>query len=324
MPTLRYAARILFAGILLAVFAVATAQEYPRKPIRIVVGFPPGGGADSIARLMIARLSERLGQQFVIDNRAGASGNIALEILAKSPPDGYTLMVTTPTITVNPALYDKPGYDPINDFSPIALMATTVYVLVVHPSLPVKSVRELVALAKAKPRQLYYSSGGNGAAAHLTLELFRSMTNIEIVHVSYKGVAPAVIALLSGEVQFSSGTPNATMPLVNEKRLRALAVTSAGRSAFAPDLPSVAEAGVPGYENTAWYGMLAPAKTPRPIIDKLNAAILAVIALPDVKAGFANQSFEITTSTPDEFAGLIKTELVKWAKVVKSSGMKVE
>ena len=319
MQRLRYAARILFTGILLAVFAAATAQEYPRKPIRIVVGFPPGGGADSIARLMIARLSERLGQQFVIDNRPGASGNIALEILAKSPPDG-----STPTITVNPALYDKPGYDPINDFSPIALMASTVYVLVVHPSLPVKSVRELVALAKTKPRQLYYSSGGNGAAAHLTLELFRSMANIEIVHVPYKGVAPAVIALLSGEVQFSAGTPNATLPLVKEKRLRALAVTGAGRSAFALDLPSVAEAGVPGYENTAWYGMLAPAKTPRPIIDKLNAAILAVIALPDVKAGFATQSFEITTSTPDEFAGLIKTELVKWAKVVKSSGMKVE
>ena len=324
MQALHVAARIFFTGMLLAPCAAATAQDYPRKPVRLVIGFPPGGGADSVGRLVIAKLSERLGQQFVIDNRPGASGNIALEILAKSPPDGYTLMITTPTVTVNPALYSKPGYDPINDFSPVALMASTVYVFVVHPSLPVKSIRELVALAKAKPGQLYYSSGGNGAAAHLTMELFRSMTNIDIVHVPFKGIAPAVIALVSGEVQFSSGTPNATLPLVNEKRLRALAVTSAGRSAFAPDLPSVAEAGVPGYENTAWYGMLAPAKTPRPIIDKLNAAILAVIALPDVKAGFNTQSFEITTSTPDEFSALIKTELVKWAKVVKSSGMKVE
>jgi tripartite-type tricarboxylate transporter receptor subunit TctC len=269
-------------------------------------------------------LSERLGQQVVIDNRPGAGGNIALEILAKSPPDGYTLMVTTPTVTVNPALYARPGYDAINDFDPVVLMGSTVYVLVVHPSLPVKSVRELVALAKAKPRGLYYSSGGNGAAAHLTLELFRTMTNIEIVHVPYKGIAPALIALLSGEVQFSSGTLASTMPFVNEKKLRALAVTSAGRSAFVPDLPSVAEAGVPGFENTAWYGVLAPAKTPRPIIDKLNAAILAVMALPDVKAGFSGQSFEVTPSTPDQFSGFIKTELVKWGKVVKSSGMKVE
>ncbi len=324
MLTLRFATCILFTGILLAAFAATAAEEYPAKPVRLVIGFPPGGGADSVARLVIARLSERLGQQFVIDNRPGASGNIALQALAKSPPDGYTLMVTTPTVTVNPALYDKPGYDAINDFAPVALMASTVYVFVVHPSLPVKSVRELVALAKAKPRQLYYSSGGNGSAAHLTLELFRSMTNIEIVHVPYKGIAPAVIALLSGEVQFSSGTPNATMPLVNEKRLRALAVTSAGRSAFAPELPSVSEAGVPGYENTAWYGMLAPARTPRPVIDRLNAAILAAIAMPDVTAGFNTQSFEITTSTPEQFAGLIKSELVKWAKVVKSSGMKVE
>ena len=324
MLTLRFATCILFTGILLAAFAATAAEEYPAKPVRLVIGFPPGGGADSVARLVIARLSERLGQQFVIDNRPGASGNIALQALAKSPPDGYTLMVTTPTVTVNPALYDKPVYDAINYFAPVALMASTVYVFVVHPSLPVKSVRELVALAKAKPRQLYYSSGGNGSAAHLTLELFRSMTNIEIVHVPYKGIAPAVIALLSGEVQFSSGTPNATMPLVNEKRLRALAVTSAGRSAFAPELPSVSEAGVPGYENTAWYGMLAPARTPRPVIDRLNAAILAAIAMPDVTAGFNTQSFEITTSTPEQFAGLIKSELVKWAKVVKSSGMKVE
>ena len=312
------------ACILLAAAGAATGQEFPIKPIRLIIGFPPGGGADNLARLMLARLSEQLGQQVVIDNRPGASGNIALEQLAKSPADGYSLMITTPSVTVNPALYAKPGYDPINDFAPVALMGSTVYVLVVHPSLPVKSVKELIALAKSRPRQLYYSSGGNGSAAHLSLELFRSMSGIEIVHVPYKGIAPALIALLSGEVQFSSGSPTSTMPFVKEKRLRALAVTSAQRSAFVPDLPSMSEAGVPGYENTAWYGVLAPARTPRPVIDKLNAAIIAVIALPDVKSGFNTQSFEITTSTPEQFSTLIKTELVKWAKIVKDSGMKNE
>ena len=311
-------------AIFLVATAAASAQEYPVKPVRLIIGFPPGGGADNVARLIVPKLSELLGQQAVIDNRPGASGNIALELLAKSPPDGYVLMITTPTVTVNPALYARPGYDAINDFAPVALMGTAVYVLVVHPSLPVRSVKELMALARAKPRQLFYSSGGNGSAAHLSLELFRSMTGIEFVHVPYKGIAPAVIALLSGEVQFSSGTPASTMPFVRENRLRALAVTSAQRSAFVPELPSISEAGVPGYENTAWYGVLAPAKTPRPIIDKLNAATLRVIALPEVKAGFLAQSFEITTSTPEQFSALIKTELVKWAKVVKSSGMKVE
>jgi len=203
-------------------------------------------------------------------------------------------------------------------------MGSTVYVLLVHPSLPVNSVREFIAFAKARPRQLNYSSGGSGSAANLSIELFRSMSGIEVVHVPYKGIGPALIALLSGEVQFTSGTPTSAMPFVKDNRLRALAVTSARRSQFLPDLPSIAEAGVPGYESTAWYGVLAPAKTPRPIIGKLNAAILVVLALPDVKAGFSSQSFEITPSTPEQFSSLIKTELVKWAKVVKSSGMKVE
>ena len=320
----RFAAWTLLAGVILSGIDLASAQDFPAKPIRLIIGFPPGGGADTVARLIVPKLSEQLGQQVVIDNRAGASGNIALELLAKSPPDGYSLMLTTPTVTVNPALYAKPGYDPVNDFAPVALMATTIYVLVVHPSLPVKSVKELVALARAKPRQLFYSSGGNGSAAHLSLELFRSMARIEIVHVPYKGIAPALIALLSGEVQFSSGSPTSTLPFIKEGRLRALAVTSAGRSAFVPDLPSISEAGVPGYETTAWYGTLAPARTPRPIIDKLNAAFLAVIALPDIRASLHGQSFEITPSTPEAFSALIRSELGKWGKIVKDSGMRVE
>jgi len=194
----------------------------------------------------------------------------------------------------------------------------------VHPSLPVKSVKELVALAKAKPHQLNYSSGGNGSAAHLSLELFRSMTGIDVVHVPYKGIAPGLIAVLSGEVQFTSGSPTSTLPLVKEGKLRALAVTSAKRSAFIPELPSISEAGVPGYETTAWYGMLAPAKLPKLLVDKLNAAIINVIALPDVRDSFLKQSFDITTSTPDEFSSLIKSELSKWRKIVKESGMRIE
>jgi tripartite-type tricarboxylate transporter receptor subunit TctC len=313
----------LLVGLTLGA-GLVSAQEYPNKPIRIIVGFPPGGGADTVARLIVPKLSEHLGQQLVIDNRSGASGNIALEQLAKALPDGYTLMVTTPTVTVNPALYARPGYDSVNDFTPIALMVSTVYVLVVHPSLPVKSVKELVALAKAKPHQLNYSSGGNGSAAHLSLELFRSMTGIDVVHVPYKGIAPGLIAVLSGEVQFTSGSPTSTLPLVKEGKLRALAVTSAKRSAFIPELPSISEAGVPGYETTAWYGMLAPAKLPKLLVDKLNAAIINVIALPDVRDSFLKQSFDITTSTPDEFSSLIKSELSKWRKIVKESGMRIE
>ncbi len=319
----RAAVLSIVAG-LIAGCGAAFAQDYPAKPIRMIIGFPPGGGADTIARLIVPKLGEQLGQQVVIDNRPGASGNIALELLAKAPPDGYTLMLTTPTVTVNPALYMKLGYDAVNDFAPVALLVSTVYVLVVHPSLPVKSVKELVTLAKARPRQLYYSSGGNGSAAHLSMELLRSMTGIEIVHVPYKGIAPALVALLSGEVQFSSGSPTSALPFVKSGKLRALAVTSAQRSAFVPDLPSMAEAGVPGYETTAWYGILAPARTPRPIIDRLNATLLAVIALPEVASSLHGQSFDITTRTPEQFSALIKSELSKWERTVKASGMRVE
>ena len=324
MVVLRFATLVLRASVFLAVAGVASGQDFPGKPIRLIIGFPPGGGADNIARLVVPGLNEYFGQQVVIDNRPGASGNIALELLAKSPSDGYTLLLTTPSVTVNPALYRQPGYDPVIDFAPVALMGSSAYVLVVSPSLPVKSIKELVALAKAKPRELYYSSGGNGSAAHLSLESFRSMVGIQIVHVPYKGIAPALISLISGEVQFSCGTPGSLMPFVKEKRLRALAVTSAKRSTFLPELPSISEAGVPGYEITAWYGLLAPARTPRPVIDRINTAVRGVIAQSDVKSALNAQSFEVTTGPPEQFSSLIKVELVKWQKVVMSSGMKIE
>lgn len=312
------------AGALACAPGAAIAQEYPVKPIRLIVGFPPGGGADIVARQLTPKLGEQLGQQVVIDNRAGAAGNLALELLAKAPADGYSIMLTTPTVTINPALYPKVGYDPVRDFAPVSLVATTVYILVVHPSLPVRSVKELLALARSKPGQLNYSSGGNGAAAHLAGELFRSMTRIDIVHVPYKGIAPALVAVLSGEAQLTFGSQPAALPHMKQAKLRGLAVTSAKRSAFTPDLPSIAEAGVPGYETTAWYGILAPGKTPREIVARLNTEFGKALSSPDIKSALTQQSFETVTGTPDQFATLIADELVKWRKVVKSSGMRID
>lgn len=233
-------------------------------------------------------------------------------------------MLTTPTVAVNPALYPKLGYDPVNDFAPVTLVASTVYILVVHPSVPVKTVNELIALAKAKPRQLNFSSGGNGAAAHLAGELFKSLTGIQIVHVPYKGIAPALIALLAGEVQLTFGSQPATLPHVKEGKLRALAVASAMRSSFTPDLPSIAEAGVPGYETAAWYGVLAPAKTPRAIVAKIHSEVARVLGLKEIRTALASQSFEIVTATPEQFAAFIKDELAKWGKVVRESGMRID
>ncbi len=302
----------------------AQAQDYPAKAIRLIIGFPPGGGVDIVARQLMPRVGDLLVQQVVIDNRGGAGGNIALELTAKAPPDGYTLMFTTPTLAINPALYPKISYDPLRDFAPVGLVASTVYMLVVHPSLPVKSMKELIALAKAKPSQLFYSSGGNGAAAHLAGELFRSMSGTQIVHVPYKGIAPALIAALSGEAQLTFASQPAALPHVKQGKLRALAVTSAKRSAFTPEYPSVAEAGLPGYETTAWYGIIAPAKTPRPVIMRFNTEVTRAVEHPEVKAGFANQSFENITGTPEQFGAFIKDELVKWSRVVKEAGMRID
>ena len=299
-------------------------RRYPSKPIRLLVGFPPGGGADIVARQLTPRLGEQLGQQVVIDNRAGASGNIALEMLANALPDGYTLMMTTPTVTVNPALYPKVGYDTLRDFAPVRLVASTAYILVVHPSVPVKTVQELIALAKAKPRQLNYSSGGNGAAAHLAGALFRSLTGVEIVHIPYKGVAPSLVALLGGEVQLTFSSQPSTIPHIKEGRLRPLGITSPKRSGFTPDIPTIAEAGVPGYDTTAWYGVLAPARTPAPVIARLNLELTRLLEQTEIKAAIAAQSFEILPSNPEQFGDFIKSELVKWVKVVRESGMRID
>jgi tripartite-type tricarboxylate transporter receptor subunit TctC len=300
------------------------AQDYPAKPVRMVVGFPPGGGADVVARQFTPRLGEQLGQQVVIDYRSGASGNIALELLAKSPPDGYTLMLTTPTVTVNPALYPNLPYDTLRDFAPVVLVASTVYILVVHPSLPVKSVKALIALAKARPGELFYSSGGNGAAAHLAGELFNSMSRVRVAHVPYKGVAAALIAVLSGETQVTFASQPTALPHIKQGRLQPLAVTSAKRSSFTPTLPSIAEAALPGYETTAWFGILAPAKMPAAIINRVNSEMNRTLDRADVKAGFTSQSLESIGGTPEQFSALIKDELAKWRKVVKEAGMRID
>ena len=320
---MRVAALLSFAVLSLTAIT-SYGQDYPDKPVRLLIGFPPGGGADIVARAFAPKLGNELGQQIIIENRGGAGGNIAFETLATLPPDGYSLMLTTPTIAINPSLYPRVQYDALRDFAPVALVASTVYILVVHPSVPVKSVKELVALAKAKPGELNYSSGGNGAAAHLAGELFKSMTGTNIVHVPFKGIAPALVAVLSGEAQLTFGSQPSTLPHVKSGRLRALAVTSAKRSPFTPDIPSMSEAGVPGYETTAWYGIIAPSKTPRSIIAKLNSAITRALQNPDVRADLAKLSFEILSGTPEDFGKLMRQESTKWAKVIKEAGMRVD
>ena len=315
---------IALAIVAAAVSLPASAQPYPSKPIRLLVGFPPGGGADIVARQLTPKLGEQLGQQVVIDNRAGASGNIALEMLANALPDGYTVMMTTPTVTVNPALYPKLGYNTLRDFAAVRLIASTAYILVVHPSVPVRTVQELIALAKAKPRLLNYSSGGNGAAAHLGGALFLSMTGAEMVHVPYKGVAPSLVALVSGEVQLTFSSQPSTIPLIKEGRLRPLGITSAKRSSFTPDIPTIAESGVPGYENIAWYGVIAPARTPAAVVARLNVELTKLLDQTEIKAAIAAQSFEILPSNPAQFGEFIESELVKWVKVVKEAGMRID
>ena len=314
--------KTIFLVMVLA--CTAMAQDFPNKTIRLLIGFPPGGGADVVARQLAPRFSDEFGQQVIVESRSGAGGNIALEYLAKQAPDGYTLMLTTPTITVNPALYPKIGFDAQKDFSPIGLVATTVYVLVVHPSLPVTSVVELISLAKAKPLQLNYSSGGNGAAAHLAGELFRSMAGIKITHLPYKGVSQALMAVLSGEGQLTFATQPTALPHVYSKKLRALGVTSSKRSIFTPEIPTIAESALAGYETTAWFGVVGPAKMPQSVISHLNNKIRTILEKADVKIAMSKQSLEILSSTPDQFGIFMRDELIKWTKVVRESEMRID
>ena len=314
----------LAAAVSCLVVDAAHAQSYPERPVRAVVPFPAGGGTDILARLLLQRMSERLGANFVIDNRAGAGGTIGTEIVAKAPPDGYTILVASSSHTINPSVYKKIAYAPLRDFAPITLIASGPGLLVVHPSVPAKSVKELIALGKSKPGQLNYASAGNGTPPHLAAELFKAMAGVDFVHVPYKGNVPAFADLISGAVSLSFPTITSGLPQVRAGKLRALGVTSKQRSAVVPEVPTIAESGLPGYEASTWYGMLAPAATPAPIVAKLNRQMIDVLKLPDVREKLLAQGLEPVGNTPAEFTSIIATELVKWGKVVAAAGMKAE
>ncbi len=311
------------AASLVAKDSAGMAGGYPNKPVRLVAPFVPGGPTDIVARVVAQKLGQNLGQNVVVDNRGGASGAIGCEIVAKSAPDGYTLMIgSSGNLAVAPALFARLPYDPAQDFQPITQTTAGPQIVVVHPSFAAKSVQELIALAKAKPGGLNYASGGAGTTTQLGPELFKSMAGIDIVHVPYKGTGQALTDVLSGQVQMMMSSLLPAMPHVKSGRLRALAVTSLKRTAVLPDIPTMAESGVPGFETTSWHGMVVPARTPKAITARLHAEMVKLLNQPEVKAVFLNQGMETVGSTPDEFAAYIKHETEKWTKVIRTIGLK--
>jgi len=303
----------------------ALAQAYPSQSIRFIVPFPPGGGTDTGARIIAQKLGESLGQAVVVDNRPGAAGIIGTELAAKAPPDGYTLLMgNVGTHAVNPSLYRKLPYDPVTDFAPISQVAGLPMFLLVAPSTPARSVKELIALAKAKPGQLNYGSAGNGNAIHIAAELFKSMSGAEVTHIPYKGGSQVAAALMAGEVQMTFLSILESLPNVKAERMRPLAVTSMNRSVAYPDLPTVAEAGLPGYESISWLGIFAPAGTPRNIITKLNTEIVKILAQPEVKERLQALGAEPIGNTPEQFAAAQKADIAKYAKVLQDAGIQKE
>jgi tripartite-type tricarboxylate transporter receptor subunit TctC len=314
------------AACTLAIAApIAHAQTYPAKPIRFIVPFPPGGGNDTIARQIGQRLTAVLGQQVPVDNRPGAGGTIGADLAARAAPDGYTMFLAgVATHGINPNLRRKLPYDPLKDFDAVSLIASAPLLVVVHPSLPVKSVKELVALAKARPGQINYASNGAGGSSHLAVEMFRMMTGTDMVHIPYKGLSPALTDLLSGEVQLMFSSAVAMLPQVKAGRLRAIAMTGAKRSPAIPDIPTVAEAGVRGYETGSWYGVVVPAGTPKIAIDTLSREIVNFVRLPETMERMNSEAVIPVGSTPAEFTAHIKSELERWAKVVKQANVRIE
>ena len=301
------------------------AQPYPAKPVRLVLPYPPGGGSDTIGRPLAQKLTESLGQQVIVDNRGGANGNLGMEMVARSAPDGYTLVFAlSPQLAVNVSLYKKIPYDPVRDYQPITLLGSGGYILVVHPALPAKSVKELVALARARPGQIAYSSSGNGSGGHLAAELLCTMTGTRMLHVPYKGGGPALMDLIAGQVQVLFATQLASWPHVQSGRIRALAVSTAKRPASLPDLPTVAEAGVPGYDAGVWYAVLAPAGTPRDIVARLNGEIAKALNQPDFRSLLTNNMIEPIGGSPEQLGAFIRSEIKKYAKVVKDANMQLD
>ncbi len=304
--------------------AAGSGQAYPLKPVRIVVGFAAGGGADILARMLASKLSDSLGQSIVIDNRPGAAGNIGIEHVVKSPPDGYTLLMGAPGLVTSPSLYAKLPYDAARDLAPVSLVGTVPNLLVSHPSVPANSLKQLIVLARAKPGQLNYASPGKGTSLHLAAELFKAMAKVDIVHIAYKGGAPAVADLMGGHVDLMFDVLPASMPYVKARKLKALGITSEQRSSLLPDVPTMAEGGLTGYQAITWNGILAPAATPREIIGKLNAAIAQALQSPDMKQRLAGIGTEPVANTPEQFTAFLREETAKWANVIKSAGIKLE
>lgn len=305
----------------LASAASVQAADYPTKPIRMLVGFAPGGGTDTTARPIAAKLADALGQQVIVDNRPGAAGNIATEITANAAPDGYTiLMATIASLAINPSLYSKLPFDPEKDLSPVIQAVDSTNILSLHPSVPASSVKELIALAKQKP--LNYGSSGVGGTGHLAGELFNVMAGTKMSHVPYKGGGPAMIDLVAGNIQLVFATAASAVPQIKAGKIKGLAVTTAKRSGLMPELPTISEAGLKGFEANNWYGIVVPAKTPKPIITKLNAEVTKILNMPDIKQFLFNQGLDAAPGTPEAFGAYIKAERAKWAKVVKASGAK--
>jgi tripartite-type tricarboxylate transporter receptor subunit TctC len=317
----RAVAAMLCAGaVLVAGPTDADAQAYPLRPIRMVVSFAPGGATDANARIVSQKLSEQLGVQVLVDNRPGASSMLGTDYVARAAPDGYTLLTASSEFTVNPSLQPKIPYDALKDFAPISQTVSSQYVLSTHPSVPVKNVKEFVAFAKARPGQLNYGSSGVGSANHLSAELLQTLTGIKLVHVPFKGSGPAMIALLSGEIDFAFSSTSAAVAQIKAGRLRPIAVTGPSRFAELPDVPTMVQAGVPGFVITGWFGVLAPAGTPREIISRLSAEIVKAVRQPSVRERFAKLGTIPVGSSPEAFAQFLRTEIEKWAKIVKASG----
>ena len=315
---------LLLSLALLAAPVLAAQPAYPERPVRMIVAVPPGGPADTLARLVAPKLTETLGQTVVIDNRPGANGIIAYETTARATPDGYTFTAVAAGVVINPSLYRNVPYDPLRDFAPITLGITVPNILVVHPSVAASSVKELIGLAKAKPGTVTFASAGNGTSGHLALELFRMTGGIDVIHVPYKGGGPALAEVLAGQVQALFSIALAAMPQIRAGKLRALAITSAKRSPVAPGLPTVAEAGFAGYEVIGWFGWLAPVATPRAIVARLHGELVRALKAPDVRERLLSQSTEPVGNTPQEFAAFMRSEHAKWAKIIKAANVKVE
>jgi tripartite-type tricarboxylate transporter receptor subunit TctC len=306
------------------VMAEAAAQGYPSKPIKIVVPYPPGGFNDTLGRTLAAKFSEAWGQPSFVENKPGGNTLIGTDFVAKSPPDGYTLLIVAFPFAVTPSLTKQMPYDTLRDFAPVILAAQSPNLLVVNPQVPVKTVGELIALAKSQPGKLSYASTGNGSSNHISMELFKSMAGVDIVHIPYKGSAPAVSDLLGGQLAVMFDNVPNVLPQVKAGKLRALGTSGTKRTPLAPDVPTIAEAGVPGYEVTVWFGLVAPAGTPREIVQKLNAEVLKILALPDVRERFLAQGVEPVGSTPEQFGEHIRAQMSKWSKVVQDAGVKAE